>query len=149
MQQNKQEISPIKQRIIEYLDSKGVTRYEFYKKSGVARGILDQNTGISEDNIARFIAYTENKVNLDWLLTGRGNMMIGTYRPKQNVSVVGEPDPINRSESGAELAFVLKKLAETQEDVIRMQNKQINTLMADLEQAKKELRELRGRVAPT
>ncbi len=42
MQEIKQEKSPIKQNILLYLANKGVTPYEFYKKSGVTRGILQQ-----------------------------------------------------------------------------------------------------------
>ena len=53
---------------------KGTTPYEFYKKSGVTRGVLNQNNGISEENIARFLAYAPD-VNVEWLITGRGSMM--------------------------------------------------------------------------
>lgn len=42
MQENKQEKSLIKQNILLYLTKKDVTPYEFYKKSGVTRGILQQ-----------------------------------------------------------------------------------------------------------
>lgn len=74
MQENKQEKSPIKQNILLYLEKKKVTPYEFYKMSGVTRGVLSQNNGISEENLARFLAcYPE--VNLDWLLTGKGKML--------------------------------------------------------------------------
>lgn len=74
MQENKQEKSPIKQNILRYLAQKGVSAYEFYKESGVTRGILQQNNGISEDNIARFLAYAPD-VNIEWLLTGEGPML--------------------------------------------------------------------------
>lgn len=74
MQENKQEKSPIKQNILRYLAQKGVSAYEFYKESGVTRGILQQNNGISEDNIARFLAYAPD-VNIEWLLTGEGTML--------------------------------------------------------------------------
>ena len=67
MQENKQEKSLIKQNILLYLSKKDVTPYEFYKKSGVTRGILQQNNGISEDNIARFLAYAPD-VNVEWLI---------------------------------------------------------------------------------
>ena len=46
----------------------------FYKASGVTRGILQQNNGISEDNIARFLAYAPD-VNIEWLITGKGDML--------------------------------------------------------------------------
>lgn len=74
MQENKQEKSPIKQNILLYLKNKGVSPYEFYKTSGVTRGILQQDNGISEENIARFLAYAPD-VNTQWLLTGQGPML--------------------------------------------------------------------------
>lgn len=74
MKEKQQEKSPIKQNILLYLDKKGITSYEFYKESGVTRGILQQNNGISEDNIARFLAYASD-VNIEWLLTSKGNML--------------------------------------------------------------------------
>lgn len=79
MQENRQEKSKIKRNISLYLGQKGVSDYEFYKNSGITRGILTQKNGISEDNIARFLAYAPD-VNLEWLLTGRGEML------KQNES---------------------------------------------------------------
>ena len=74
MKEKQQEKSPIKQNILLYLERKGVTPYEFYKESGVTRGILQQNNGISEENIARFLAYATD-VNIEWLLTGTGSML--------------------------------------------------------------------------
>ena len=76
MQENKQEKSPIKQRILQYLTKSGISAYEFYKKSGVTRGVLSQNNGITEDNIARFLDYAPS-VSLEWLLTGKGSMIKG------------------------------------------------------------------------
>lgn len=90
MQENKQEKSPIKQKILLYLAKKGVTQYEFYKESGVTRGILQQNNGISEDNISRFLAYAPD-INADWLLTGRGDML--KEASEQRVSEVAHPVP--------------------------------------------------------
>ena len=74
MQENKQEKSQIKRNISLYLHKKGVSDYEFYKKSGITRGILSQPNGISEDNISRFLAYAPD-VNVVWLLTGEGEML--------------------------------------------------------------------------
>ena len=74
MQENKQEKSPIKQKILLYLTKKGISAYEFYKNSGVTRGVLSQNNGITEENIARFLAYAPD-VSSEWLLTGEGAML--------------------------------------------------------------------------
>lgn len=69
-----QENSLIKANILKYLEFKGITKYRFYKESGITRGILDQNNGMSEENTARIIAYFP-EINADWLITGRGEML--------------------------------------------------------------------------
>lgn len=84
-----QEKSQIKQKILLYLTKKGITPYEFYKVSGVTRGILTQNNGINEDNLARFLAYAAD-VNPTWLLTGEGEML-KTNRISQHNSVEQVP----------------------------------------------------------
>lgn len=73
MQEIKQEKSPIKQRILQYLGKKGISMYDCYIKTGITRGILGQNNGISEDNIAKFLAYYTD-VNTEWLILGHGSM---------------------------------------------------------------------------
>ena len=93
MQENKQEKSQIKQNILLFLNSKGVTPYEFYKKSGVTRGILAQNNGISEDNLARFRAYAP-EVNPEWLLTGRGDMIRHDVEVERNMQSTLPPNGI-------------------------------------------------------
>lgn len=92
MQEKRQEKSPIKQNILLYLAQKGVSSYEFYKESGVTRGILQQNNGISEDNIARFLAYAPD-ISVEWLITGRGEMFSTMQEKKQEKSVSEEELP--------------------------------------------------------
>jgi len=55
MQENKQEISIIKKRILEFLDSKGITKYKCYQETGMSRGVLGQKNGISEENLIKFL----------------------------------------------------------------------------------------------
>ncbi|MDO4763871.1 MAG: hypothetical protein Q4A00_05765 [Flavobacteriaceae bacterium] len=72
-----QEKSLIKQNILQFIDYKGITKYKFYQKTGITRGILDQNNGMSEENTAKFLAqYPE--INPEWLLTGEGEMLKNT-----------------------------------------------------------------------
>ena len=92
MQEKRQEKSPIKQNILLYLAQKGVSTYEFYKESGVTRGILQQNNGISEDNIARFLAYAPD-VSVEWLITGRGDMFSTMQEKRQEKSNEEEKSP--------------------------------------------------------
>lgn len=103
MQENKQEKSPIKQKILLYLEQKGVSAYDFYKKSGVTRGVLGQNNGISEDNLSRFLAYASD-INIQWLMTGVGDMLCSpppheTFsgnKDKQNISIDQEKSEDNK-----------------------------------------------------
>ncbi len=66
--------STIKERILQYLEFKGVTQYEFYKETGVSRGTLANKSGLSEDNTAKFIDYAKD-VNVEWLFLNKGKML--------------------------------------------------------------------------
>lgn len=89
MQENKQGKSLIKQNILLYLKENGISEYKFYKESGITRGILSQNNGISEENISRFLAYAPD-INTQWLLTGIGDM-IKTKRTPEVIMSDFEP----------------------------------------------------------
>lgn len=69
-----QEKSLIKRNILQYIDSKGITKYKFYQETGITRGVLDQNNGMSEENTARILAYFP-EISPEWLLTGIGPML--------------------------------------------------------------------------
>lgn len=73
MQEKEQKVSPIKQRILHFADSLGVSKREFYAQIGVSRGTLESKTGITEDVITKFITAFPN-VSTDWLMTGRGEV---------------------------------------------------------------------------
>lgn len=120
MQENKQEKSRIKQNISLYLAKKGVSDYEYYKQSGTTRGILGQNNGISEDNIARFLAYAPD-VNYEWLLTGRGSML----RTK------GTPSIPPAEEQLLSVSKDTKKIAALQEKMARKSSKGIPLIPLD------------------
>ena len=98
MQENRQEKSHIKQKILLYLTQKGVSAYEFYKNSGVTRGVLSQNNGITEDNISRFLAYAPD-VNAEWLLRGKGDML------KQDPNEISPSEPIITTEIGQGIPY--------------------------------------------
>lgn len=90
-----QENSSIKRNILQFLDFKGISKYQFYKSTGITRGVLDSDGGMSEDNTARFIAYYP-EVSIEWLITGKGDMMksqIKEYIQKEDINnIVAEPE---------------------------------------------------------
>lgn len=85
-----QENSIIKKNILQFIEYKGITAYKFYKETGISRGILSQNNGLSEENTLRFLAYYP-EVNPEWLLTGNGEMI----KTKSLKNVIKKNDNIN------------------------------------------------------
>jgi SOS-response transcriptional repressors (RecA-mediated autopeptidases) len=74
------ESSVIKQRIIQYLDYKGISKYECYKETGLTNGVLSQKNGMSEDGILKFLSQYAD-INTDWLLSGKGEMLKNAKNP--------------------------------------------------------------------
>ncbi|MBO7441165.1 MAG: transcriptional regulator [Bacteroidales bacterium] len=68
------EFSIIKQKILQYLDFKGISKYKFYQETGITNGILSQNNGISEDNLLRFLSVYKD-ISAEWLMRDEGSML--------------------------------------------------------------------------
>ena len=113
-----QEKSIIKQNILKYLDFIGVSQYKFYKKTGITRGVLMQNNGMSEENISRFLAHYEN-INTEWLLTGKGEMLKNAAEKQE--------EPAN-----------FREQLDDKNKIIQFQNKEIKELEKEIAKLKKE-----------
>lgn len=68
------EISILKQRILQYLDYKGITKYKFYQDTGVSNGVLSQSNELSGKNIEKILSYYRD-LSPEWLHTGKGSML--------------------------------------------------------------------------
>jgi len=70
-------IATTKERILQFIDYKGISKQKFFVETGLKRGFLDADklfTSIPDIFIATIIAkYPE--INLEWLLTGNGEMI--------------------------------------------------------------------------
>lgn len=62
------------QRIQQYIENKGISKYRFYQQSGLSNGALDKGENIGSDKCEK-ILYAFPDLNSDWLLTGRGSML--------------------------------------------------------------------------
>ncbi len=71
----KKNLSKIKKNILKYTKYKGYSKRKIYLDTGIANGVLDKETGLSENNIMLFI-FTYPEVNPAWLLTGKGEMIL-------------------------------------------------------------------------
>lgn len=82
-------ISNQKERILHFLDYKGISKSKFYRETGISNGVLDKKSGLSMETIEKFYSrYPE--INPEWLLTGQGDMIEGiAYK-----NVVAEPSAV-------------------------------------------------------
>lgn len=103
MQEERQNNSPIKQNMLAYLASKGISQYQCYKDTGITRGVLSQPNGISEDNLSRFLEYYGD-VSPEWIVTGQGDMLRPIERAKsEDITPIYKPKDPERVE---ELQYV-------------------------------------------
>lgn len=88
MQGKEQNNSPIKQRILFFASTLGISKRDFYAKIGVSRGTLESKTGITEDVVTKFFA-TYPEVSIEWLMTGEGEMLKNSpsYKEKNKKSI--------------------------------------------------------------
>ncbi len=63
-----------KERVLQYLDKKGVSKSSFYKKTGLSNGFLDKVKDIGSGKL-EIILSNYPEVNPEWLITGKGPML--------------------------------------------------------------------------
>lgn len=64
----------IVERILKYLEYKGITRYRFYKETGISNGYLDNRTSINSDK-CEMICTSYDDLSVEWLIMERGEMI--------------------------------------------------------------------------
>lgn len=64
----------ITDRILQFLDYKGITKYEFHKKNNFSNGFLDKSRAIGSDKCA-IILENYPEINPEWLIMGKGEML--------------------------------------------------------------------------
>lgn len=109
----------IRTRILQYLEYKTISRYQFYKKIGVSNGFLDKDGAIGSDKCEK-ICYQYPDINLYWLILGVGPMLKDEI--KHNISPENTIPEIDNNSVGiildryealtVENAFLKKENAE-------------------------------------
>jgi len=65
----------IRKRILQYLEYKGISKYQFYKEIGVSNGFLDKEGAIGSDKCEK-ICYQYKDLDPLWLILERGKMIL-------------------------------------------------------------------------
>lgn len=121
MQEKEQNISPIKQRILLFAASLGISKRDFYTKIGVSRGTLESKTGITEDVITKFFA-TYPEVNIEWLMTGRGEMLSDEpVAPVKQQPVISDERLVTQGVTPELITELLNRITEQAAEIGRLQ----------------------------
>lgn len=65
-----------KEKMLQYLDTKGISKGDFYKKTGFSNGFLTAGKHIGSDNL-KIIIDNYPDLSLEWLVMDKGDMIIG------------------------------------------------------------------------
>jgi hypothetical protein len=110
-----------KERIIQFIDFKGISITNFLKETAIKRGFLDTDKLKSSvsDVFLTMIIETYPELNLDWLITGKGEML-------------------------RENTFQSHEKNQNQNDLIEAKNQIIELLKQENQRLKDEVAELKG-----
>lgn len=64
----------LKERILQFIEYKGISKNKFYIETGISNGTLDKKSGLSMESVEKFYS-TYKEVNPEWILTGNGEML--------------------------------------------------------------------------
>lgn len=60
--------------MLQYLEKKGISKYKFYKETGLSNGFLDKGENIGSDKCEIILSHYPD-IRAEWLITGRGEMV--------------------------------------------------------------------------
>lgn len=130
-----------KERILQYIDYKGITLSLFFKKTGIKRGFLDTDklkSSVSDVFLTKIIA-SFPEISIRWLLTGEGDMLIKeTYVEHEQESIVSEPHTQYGLDSKELNELYRKYIQELEEN--KELRKQIEGLKEQLKKTEKDSR---------
>lgn len=116
----------VQERIIKFLKYKGITKYKFYKDTGLSNGFLDKSGSIGVDK-CEIIYSVYPELNFEWLIIGRGSMLKSENIVKNKE--IAQPENVNNNlltESLLHTIEVQKKLIEKLEveiNILKEKNK--------------------------
>ncbi|MDM1378797.1 S24 family peptidase [Myroides marinus] len=72
----------IKERILQFIENKGISKYKFYQETGISNGVLDKKSGLSMETVEKLLLKFP-EISERWLLTGEGEMIKSEYKQEQ------------------------------------------------------------------
>jgi hypothetical protein len=69
-----------RERILQFVEYKRISKSRFYKETGLSNGFLDKNNNPCVDKVEQII-YIYPELNPEWLITGKGSMLRQPQEP--------------------------------------------------------------------
>ncbi|WP_404812119.1 transcriptional regulator [Capnocytophaga canimorsus] len=115
------------ERILYFIEYKGITKYEFHKVNGFSNGFLDKNRAIGSDKCEKILEnYPE--ISPEWLITGKGEMLKNS---EQNITQNGNNNTNNGHNISGKVKKIEQKIEQTNAElleIIREKDRQIASL---------------------
>ena len=120
-------------RLQEYLELKQISPYTFERTCGIANGYLKKQMkgkGSIGSEIVERITEQYRDLNITWLLTGKGQMLIGNYSHADHVSAISERESIYSNHEQAirslrEKILILESALADKEKIIKLLKNQL------------------------
>lgn len=112
-----------KERILKYLEFKGIKVSQFFIETGIKRGFLDTDklsAAVSDIHLATIIA-TYQDLNLEWLISENGDMI---KQIEEDRHFAKEPEPEYRRR-------LIDELLQTKNDTISILTREVTDLRSD------------------
>ena len=78
-----------KERILQFIEYKGITLTDFFKITGIKRGFLDTDklkSSVSDVFLTKILA-SFPEINPEWLITGKGDMMRNNENEQEDFNI--------------------------------------------------------------
>lgn len=135
MQEKKGKTSPIKGRILEYAEKKGISKTSLCSSISVSYENFKGRSLSSElggDAIGRILSVYSD-LNAEWLITGEGSMIKDQKKSTLSQSIMGDNNTMSGhdtlTQGGDNIIELYKKIIEEKEEQIRIKDEQIKKLL--------------------
>lgn len=120
-------------RLQEYLTLRQISPYTFERKCGIANGYLKKQMkgkGSIGSNIVERITEEYKDLNVTWLLTGKGQMLLASYPVNEEISEIADKEQeYSKSEKTVQLLrekiLILENALADKEKIIKLLEKQV------------------------
>ena len=131
-----------KEKIKQYLESKGISKNSFYQKTGLSMGFLDSGKSLGVDKLKTIIENYPD-ISLDWLVFDRENVMSNNTINNPGVVLNGQNNGhIDQRQYYSDSPDVLRAQIELLDERIKEKDAQIKEKDAQIKEKDAQINRL-------